>query len=263
MRCHDFGPTGKCRQLCLFLPDTSEKMKSKKGTILLALFTGSSGSDRFYQGQNYAGLLILLCFWVILPGLIFYIIKFNVVPNWEPFLLAQFALPILFHLFAAGRYLVMSEEKFKSQDVSKGKTFLLTIASILLTALLIIGGNKLLSSAQKVDITKEDPSMVLSAEQLSGDFRKNEDAFRSKYDNQVIQIEGVVVETGNDFEQGAYFALRGLNNDPFGIKCYFESQNGADATMVKSGDQVVIKGVCNGNKLENSKLISVNGKKLP
>ncbi|MFI5172369.1 MAG: NINE protein [Chitinophagales bacterium] len=237
-------------------------MKSKKITLVLALFTGSSGSDRFYLGQNNAGWFILLAFWVILPGLVYGVIKFNLVPNWEPFLLARFALPILFHLFAAGRYLVMSDEKFKSQDISKRKTFPLVLISLLFTGALIIGGNKILDSARVIDITTANASASLSAEQMSEEFRKDEVGYRKKYDQEVLQIEGEVSETGNDFEQGNYFALKGLNNDPFGIKCYFEAQNLKEAEMVKLGDKIVIKGVCNGNKLENCKVISVNGTKI-
>ncbi len=235
-------------------------MKSKKLTLLLALFAGSSGADRFYLGQNNAGWITLLGFWAILPALIFAIIKYNIFPNWEPFLLTRFAIPIVFHLYAGGRYLVMNDAQFKSQDVSKSKTFLLTAVALVVSILLIIGGNRLLNSVQSIDITKVDAEVNLSAEQMSGEYRADEEAYRNKYDNKVLQIEGTVTELGNDFEQGQYFALRGLNNDPFGIKCYFVEQNSTDAQLVKIGDVVVIKGVGSGNKLENCKLISVNGK---
>lgn len=249
-------------QLCLFLLIPYSIMKSKKLSLLLALFAGSSGADRFYLGQNNAGWATLLGFWAVLPALIYAIIKYNIFPNWEPFLLTRFALPIVFHLYAGGRYLVMNDTQFKSQDVSKSKTFLLTAVSLLVSFLLIIGGNKLLSSAQIIDITKVDAEVNLSAEEMSGEYRTDEEAYRKKYDNKVLQIEGTVTELGNDFEQGQYFALRGLNNDPFGIKCYFVEQNSADAQLVKIGDAVVIKGVGSGNKLENCKLVSVNGKKI-
>lgn len=235
-------------------------MKSKKLALILAIFTGSSGADRFYLGQNNAGWATLLGFWAVLPALIFAIIKFNIFPNWEPFLLTRFALPIVFHLYAGGRYMVMNDAQFKSQDVSKSKTFFLSIASLVIAVGLIIAGNKLLSSARIIDITKADVEVNLSAEQMSGEFRADEIAYRKKYDNRVLQLEGTVAETGNDFEQGQYFALKGLNNDPFGIKCYFAKENSAGADMVKIGDEIVIKGVCDGNKLENCLLLSISGK---
>ena len=182
-------------------------MKSKKLSLLLALFAGSSGADRFYLGQNNAGWATLLGFWAVLPALIYAIIKYNIFPNWEPFLLTRFALPIVFHLYAGGRYLVMNDTQFKSQDVSKSKTFLLTAVALLVSFLLIIGGNKLLSSAQIIDITKVDAEVNLSAEEMSGEYRTNEEAYRKKYDNKVLQIEGTVTELGNDFEQGQYLSL--------------------------------------------------------
>ncbi len=237
-------------------------MKSKKLTLSLALFAGSSGADRFYLGQNNAGWATLLGFWVVLPGAIWCIIKFNIFPNWEPFLLARFGLPIVYHLYAGGRYLVMNDEKFKSQDVSNSKTFMMTMVALVTAVALIFGGNTLLGSAQIIDITKVDADITLSAEQMSSEYRTNEDAYRKKYDNKVLQIEGIVVETGNDFELGNYFALQGLNNDPFGIKCFFVKENIKDTEQVKIGDSIIIKGVCDGNKLENCKLISVGDKSI-
>lgn len=248
--------------MCLFLRIAVKSMKSKKISLLLSLLGGSAGADRFYLGQNTAGWVTLLTFWVLIPGVVFAIIKFNLFPNWEPFMLGRFALPIVFHLYETGRYMVISDEKFMSQDVSKSKTFPLTIASFIIAALLITGGSRLLKSAMVIDIESAEISAVLSAEKMSQEFRNNEDLYRKKYDNLVLQIEGIVSETGNDFETGTYFALKGLNNDPFGIKCYFLEHNIEDANKVKIGDKVIMKGVANGNKLENCKVININGQSL-
>ena len=237
-------------------------MKSKKISLLLSLLGASAGADRFYLGQNTAGWVTLLTFWVLIPGAVYGIIKFNLFPNWEPFMLGRFALPIVFHLYETGRYMVISDEKFMSQDVSKSKTFPLTIASFLIAALLIVGGSRLLKSAMVVDIDDAEISDVLSAEKMSQEFRSNEDLYRKKYDNNPLQVEGIVSETGVDLADGNYFALKGLNNDPFGIKCYFLEQNIADANKVKIGDKVIMKGVANGNKLENCKVININGQSL-
>lgn len=235
-------------------------MKSKKLALILALTGGSAGADRFYLGQNNAGWLTLLAFWGVLPGAIFAIIKYNIFPNWEPFLLARFAVPIVFHLVATGRYMVINDQKFMSQDVSKSKTFPLTIGAYLFAAVLIVGGNKLLNGAQMIDIITADVSATLSAEKMSQEFRRDEESYRKKYDNNVLQVEGIVIEVGNDFEVGPYFALKGLDNDPFGIKCYFVEEHVSDADLAKIGDKVTIKGMANGNKLENCKVLNVNGK---
>jgi TM2 domain-containing membrane protein YozV len=248
--------------MCLFLRIPIEKMKSKKTSLILSLLGGSFGADRFYLGQNTAGWVTLLSFWVLLPGIVFAIIKFNLVPNWEPFMLGRLALPIIFNFYETGRYMVMNDQTFMSQDESKSKTFPLTIASFVIAILLSIGGTRLLNSQIQVDIVSADVQAVLSAETMSQEFRANEEIYRKTYDNKVLQIEGIVAETGNDFETGPYFALKGLNNDPFGIKCYFLEQNIGDANQVVIGDKVIMKGVANGNKLENCKVISVNGKSI-
>lgn len=237
-------------------------MRSKKVTLTLALFGGSTGADRFYLGQNTAGWLTILLCWLVLPGAVYGIMRYNLYPNWEPFLLARYALPILFHVFATGRYLIMSEESFMSQNVKKSNTFPMVLLSFVITAILIVGSSRLLQTVQIVDIDKAEVQAVLSAETMSQEFRNDEDAYRKKYDNKTLQIEGVVVETGNDFELGTYFALRGKDGDPFGIKCFFLGDHLKEAEQVVMGDKVTMKGIANGNKLENCTLLERNGEKV-
>ncbi|HMZ88458.1 MAG TPA: NINE protein [Chitinophagales bacterium] len=237
-------------------------MRSKKVTLTLALFGGSTGADRFYLGQNTAGWLTILLCWLVLPGAVYGIMRYNLYPNWEPFLLARYALPILFHVFATGRYLIMSEESFMSQNVKKSNTFPMVLLSFVITAILIVGSSRLLQTVQIVDIDKAEVEAVLSAEMMSQEFRNDEEAYRKEYDNKTLQIEGVVVETGNDFELGTYFALRGKDGDPFGIKCYFLGDHLKEAEQVVMGDKVTMKGIANGNKLENCTLLERNGEKV-
>ncbi|HMX05288.1 MAG TPA: TM2 domain-containing protein, partial [Chitinophagales bacterium] len=139
-------------------------MRSKKVTLTLALFGGSTGADRFYLGQNTAGWLTILLCWLVLPGAVYGIMRYNLYPNWEPFLLARYALPILFHVFATGRYLIMSEESFMSQNVKKSNTFPMVLLSFVITAILIVGSSRLLQTVQIVDIDKAEVEAVLSAE---------------------------------------------------------------------------------------------------
>lgn len=238
-------------------------MRSKNLTLTLALLAGSAGADRFYLGRNNAGWIILVLFWLLLPAVIYGVIRFNLVPNWEPVLLAKYALPLMFHVYAAGRYMVMSKEKFMSQNSSKGNFPPLTALSVVIAAILAVGASRMLAEIQVVDIESAKINAVLSAEQMSQEYRNNEEKYRKDYENKVLQIQGIVAETGQDFEAGTYFALQGKDGDPFGIKCFFLGENLSAANNVKVGDTVVIKGVANGNKLENSKLMSINGKKLP
>jgi hypothetical protein len=237
-------------------------MRSKKVTLSLALLGGSAGADRFYMGQNIAGWLTVLVCWVVLPGAVYAVIRYNLYPNWEPFLLSRYALPILFHVVAAGRYLIMSEESFMSQNVKKSNTFPMVIVGCVVTAILIVGSSRLLSGVQIVDIDAAEIQAVLSAEEMSQEFRKDENAYNKKYENKTLLIEGEVVETGSDFELGTYFALKGKDGDVFGIKCYFLGEHLKEAEMVVMGDKVTIKGIANGNKLENCTLMELNGRKV-
>ncbi len=230
-------------------------MKSKKLSIVLALLGGSAGADRFYLGQKNAGWLTLLAFWLVLPGAIYGIIRFNLTPNWEPFLLAKYALPILFHMFATGRYMVMNERKFMSQDASKGKFSPMVVGCLALAVVLAIGGSRMIETVKKPDIATASTSVTIDAVTLSQEFRKDEDAYRKKYDNKAFEVTGSVSETGMDFETGAYFALQGMEGDPFGIKCLFAPNHQNEPETVQVGSEVRVKGFINGNKLENCTIL--------
>lgn len=235
-------------------------MKSKKLTLTLALLGGSAGADRFYLGQQNAGWLILLMFWLVLPGAIYGVIRFNLAPNWEPFILSKYALPILYHFVAMGRYLVMSEEKFVSQDASKGKLSPMTFGAFALALILAVGASRMIAQVQVPDIDTVQSAGTISSVSLSQEFRADEEAYRKRYDNKPFQVAGTVTETGMDFESGAYFALQGADGDPFGIKCIFGADHQKDPESVVKGDVVEVKGFINGNKLENCTILTINGK---
>ncbi len=258
--CHFLNKSAPIGQLCLFLLIAIRYMKSKKITLTLALMGGSAGADRFYMGQQNAGWLILLMFWLVVPGAIYGVIRFNLAPNWEPFILAKYALPILYHFVAMGRYLVMSEEKFVSQDASKGKLSPMTFGAFAIALILAIGASRMISQVQAPDIDTVQSAGAISSVSLSQEFRADEEAYRKRYDNKPFQVSGTVTETGMDFESGAYFALQGTEGDPFGIKCIFGADHQKDPESVVKGDVVEVKGFINGNKLENCTILTINGK---
>jgi TM2 domain-containing membrane protein YozV len=45
-------------------------MKSKTSAILLALFLGGFGAHKFYLGKKSQGVLYLLFFWTLIPGIL-------------------------------------------------------------------------------------------------------------------------------------------------------------------------------------------------
>lgn len=234
-------------------------MKSKKLAIVFSLFAASAGANRFYLGQNNRGWVVLGIWWVLFPGLWYLAIKENLYLNHFIFMLLLFALPILFHLFETGRYLVTSAESFKSQDKSVRNTLPLTFASIFIVVVLISGELKLLAGAGSVDITKTEASVQLKASEMSAEYRADEIAFRKKYDNKVLQIEGTVaILPGEDLETGAKFVeLVGDSSDVFGIKCFFKKENSGNVDEILAGDRIVVKGECSGNSLQNSQVMEI------
>jgi len=228
-------------------------MKSKSAIVTLSFLFGSTGANRFYLGQNQAGWTTLLLFWVVLPAIIYAVLKFNLFPNHEPFLFARIAVPVLYHIYEMLRYLLMKPEKFKSQDRAIRNTIPLTILSVVLAAILNVAAVKTITAVEQVNIRKVDADVVLSSVQMSAEFRADEAAYRKKYDNKVLQIEGtVLIPPGEDFEtQTTYLELAGAEGDAFGIKCFFLKENSQGVSNLKPGDHVVVKGECDGNKLEN------------
>ncbi len=234
-------------------------MKSKPLVVALSFFLGSTGAHRFYLGQNQNGWTTLLVWWVALPAIIFAVIRFNLFPNWQPFLAARIALPAIYQVVEAIRFGLMKEEKFKSQDKSLRNTIPLTLVSVIAFSSLFVSGTKLIDSVKHVDITKADAEVILSSAEMSAEFRKDEDAYRKKYDNKVLQIEGtVMLPPGEDFEtQTTYLELGGAQNDAFGIKCFFLKENSEGVAKINAGDYVIVKGECNGNKLENCLVVKI------
>lgn len=234
-------------------------MKSKPLVVALSFFLGSTGVHRFYLGQNQNGWTTLIVWWTVLPALIYAIIRFNLFPNWEPFLAARIALPAIYQLFEAGRFALMNQERFKSQDKSLRNTIPLTAFSMILFFAMYVGGTKLIESVKHVDIRKTDAEVVLSSAEMSSEFRKDEVAYRKKYDNKILQIEGtVMLPPGEDFEtQTTYLELGGAQNDAFGIKCFFLKENSKGVSQINAGDNVTVKGECNGNILDNCLVIKI------
>lgn len=240
-------------------------MKSKPLVVALSFFAGSTGAHRFYLGQNQNGWTTLLIWWLALPAIIYAIIRFNLFPNWEPFLAARIALPAAYQIFEAIRFGLMKGEKFKSQDKSLRNTIPLTFMSLVLFLGFYIGGTKLIDSVKHVDINRVDADVIFSSAEMSAEFRKDEEAYRKKYDNKILQIEGTaMLDAGVDLAtETFYLELGGAQNDAFGIKCFFLQENNAGVANIKAGDYVVVKGECKGNILENCKIIETTSGGAP
>lgn len=234
-------------------------MKSKGIAGIIALLAGSAGLHKFYLGQNRRGWTLLFLFFILFPALTWSVQHFFVMEYWRGALILWLLAAAVLQIVEGIRIFSMSQEKFAQQDASRGSTAAMTITVFVLALLLVYGSAKLLSRPA-IDITVVNAEISMPSEDFSRAFREDENAFNKKYLHKVIQLQGEVTETGEDFEKGPYFALKGAEGDAFGIKCFFIRENAGDAKEVEDGDIVTMKGVCDGNILQNCKVISVQKK---
>lgn len=86
------------------------------------------------------------------------------------------------------------------------------------------------------------PTISVSSSQLYADYRANEVAADAKYKGKILDISGTVTGIGNDILDNGYVTLYG---DGFlSVQCSFK--NKAQLAPVHQGQQVRIKGMCDG-----------------
>jgi hypothetical protein len=93
-------------------------------------------------------------------------------------------------------------------------------------------------------ISNEPPAFSLSAATLIEEYDKNENTANTKYLGKVIEVKGVVAEKSKDKKGNFNLTLQGP--DLAGVGCQFDPKADDKFTMVKEGQEVVIKGLCTG-----------------
>ncbi|MFN0276327.1 MAG: NINE protein [Chitinophagales bacterium] len=230
-------------------------MKSKSIATLLSIFFGSGGVQRFYLGQNNRGWLYILLLWFFLPAVVWAIKTYTGFFYWEALFFGWIALLFLVHIGECIYFISLSREKFKLADKSKGNTWLLTIFSLVITSVLAYGVFYLFSLNSDIDIDKAEPEFSISSMEYSQSLFSDEEAFRKKYANKVLQVDGKVSSTGMDFSEGNFLILESAQNTSIDLKCFFNSAHQSQLLDISKGMLVTLKGVCNGRFLENCSIM--------
>lgn len=101
------------------------------------------------------------------------------------------------------------------------------------------------SVSSDFDMTAAEPAHQVRANRLYAEFEDNGLAAEQKYKGQIIDVTGKVENIDRDILDDIYVTLEG--DEYFGsIQCYFGEQQLNDATSLKSGATVTIKGRCTG-----------------
>ncbi len=85
----------------------------------------------------------------------------------------------------------------------------------------------------------------LGATELIRDFEANEQAANKKYWDKVIRVEGMVKDIVKD-EKGFYSLALGDTASLSGVRCSIDSVHGREASLVKKGSRIAVKGICSG-----------------
>lgn len=96
------------------------------------------------------------------------------------------------------------------------------------------------------NIAKEKPAYIVDAHSFYSEFSSDENSGYQKYGNQVIQLTGKVVNVAIEKNNASITLLDEME----GISCSFDSlsmvKNLDKLRQVKSGDEVILKGQCDG-----------------
>ncbi|MHC5038329.1 MAG: OB-fold protein [Planctomycetota bacterium] len=95
------------------------------------------------------------------------------------------------------------------------------------------------------------PALTVSAAQLFKDYEENEVAADEKYKGKILQVSGEVSDIGKDIMDKMYVNLK-TENMFMHVQCYFSDKHKDKLKTMKKGQQVTIKGKCDG------KLMGVN-----
>ncbi len=95
------------------------------------------------------------------------------------------------------------------------------------------------------DTSRLRPDYSLPATQLISEFESGEQAANKKYWDKVIRVEGLVKELARD-DRGFYSVVLGDTSSMSSVRCSFDSTHSAEASQLKTGIRVAVKGICSG-----------------
>ena len=86
---------------------------------------------------------------------------------------------------------------------------------------------------------------TVSAGDLYHSFVQDEEAARTKYEDKIVQVKGVVKEI-HPSDTGEGVLILEVSEEMFGVSCALESSQLNLLDKITVGDQVEIKGLCTG-----------------
>lgn len=89
-------------------------------------------------------------------------------------------------------------------------------------------------------------TIPISARALADWYQSNEIRSDANYRGKVLEVTGIVRSVAKDILNHPYVSLKGSESSFLGVKCIFFEERASDLASLRSGQEVVIKGVCLG-----------------
>jgi hypothetical protein len=118
-------------------------------------------------------------------------------------------------------------------------------AVMMLLTLSVLGCNKPKAPSPPAEPRK--PDYTLTADELLGEYQKNEVGADQKYKEKLIQVTGTVAGIKKAPLMGYFVGLGSAQDaDTYDMMCFLDPSAEADAGQLKVGDKVTIMGICKG-----------------
>jgi hypothetical protein len=90
------------------------------------------------------------------------------------------------------------------------------------------------------------PSIPITASELIEAYRMEGADGAGKYKGKTLAVTGTVARTGKDYMNKLYVNLKSETNSVMEIHCTYNEEQKATMSSLKEGQQVTIRGVCEG-----------------
>lgn len=104
------------------------------------------------------------------------------------------------------------------------------------------------------DLAAVKPDYNVQATTLIGEFAANDSAANVKYQGKIISVDGMVKNIDKD-DDGFYTVVLGDTADMSAVRCAMDSTHAADATSLKRGESVKVKGALTGFQKDDTGLL--------
>ncbi|MEQ1554754.1 MAG: hypothetical protein ABL929_11275 [Ferruginibacter sp.] len=120
----------------------------------------------------------------------------------------------------------------------------------ILLALLVIGASSAIYAYKEYNRTAKDiasitPDFSISSNAIITEFVNNDTASVKKYTDKALEIKGIIKTIDKD-ENGAFTLVFSDTTNNTSVRCSMDSVHNSEASILKEGVAIQVKGICTG-----------------